>query len=339
MQHFRSIHYLRGIAAVIVVIFHICATFPSLDPNLAYTFWLQSGVDIFFIISGFVMIMSTRNGIIETRNFIFDRAVRIIPIYWIITLFAAFSVSKIHMDMLVPSMLFMPVHDPKTGALISAIIPPAWTLNLEVFFYLIFAVLLNLSYQKKLICFLAIFVMLMAANIALPSPALGFYANPIIIEFWLGMLLARYHHFGRWWMLPIGIALLSAQPSALSSIMPPFTAGAFLVVAGMVSMEKWMKEYRGLRAIGDASYVLYLVHMMMIIVAYAIFGGLLNAAPALFFLSALALSVVTALLVHRFIEQPLISSIKRRWAATRNQREASNVREDSNGTQGVAQAS
>ena len=317
MQQFRSIHYLRGIAAVMVVVFHICTTFPSLDPGLKNTVWLQSGVDIFFIISGFVMVESTKSKRKDSASFLFDRAIRIIPIYWIVTLCYAVFYSQAHVGMILPSLFFIPVHHPETGALISAVIPPGWTLNLEVFFYVVFAVLIKLSYKIKLLGILLIFTGIMAANSISSSKSFAFYANPIIIEFWLGMLLARYYHLGRWWMLPVGVSLLFLSKTTFGISFPMFAPGAFLVVAGTLSIEKNIRGSSALRLLGDSSYVLYLVHVLMIAVAHAVFGGLLQQAPLFFIFATALLSIATALLVNRFIEKPMIKSLKN-WASARS---------------------
>ena len=300
-----------------VVVFHICTTFPSLDPDLKNTFWLQSGVDIFFIISGFVMVESTKAKHTDTASFLFDRAVRIIPIYWLVTLCYAAFYAQAHVGMILPSLFFIPVHHPETGALISAVIPPGWTLNLEVFFYVAFAVLIKFSYRTKLLGILLIFIGIMAANSISSSKSFAFYANPIIIEFWLGMLLARYYHLGRWWMLPIGISLLFLSKTTSGINFPMFSPGAFLVVAGTLVIEKKIGGSSALRLLGDSSYVLYLVHVLMIALAHAVFGGLLQKAPLFFIFATVLLSIAAALLVNLLIEKPMIKSLKN-WASARS---------------------
>ncbi len=311
MQHFRSIHYLRGFAALMVVIFHICTTFEQLDPKLARTFWLESGVDIFFIISGFVMIQSTNSQTKNSFRFLLDRAVRIIPIYWILSIFAALTFSRSHSDMLLPSLFFFPVIDPEKGALVSAVIPPAWTLNLEIFFYLIFAALVKLSYRNKVISVLAVFISLMVLQRLMPSMLLGFYTQPLIFEFLLGMLLARYHHFARGWMLPLGVLMLCLTRTPFQFAPAHYLPGAFLVVAGVLALESRLKYSVSLNKLGDASYALYLIHMMVITASYLLFGSFLSTAPEAFFVTTLTLSILTAILVNRTIEQPLVQYLKK----------------------------
>jgi exopolysaccharide production protein ExoZ len=309
MQHYRSIHYLRGIAALCIVIFHICIAVPAIDPGLKRGLWLESGVNIFFVISGFVMMKSTQDVRKGTGQFLADRFLRIVPIYWVITLYIFLCNPGLYGDRLLSSLFLVPVHL-DNGALQSAIIPPAWTLSLEIGFYLIFAFLVRLSDTKKLMWTGAIFVAVMALGSNSTSPTVRFFTQPIIIEFWLGMLLACYHRHGRGWMLPLGIGLLFVAHSITLPLLSARSIGAFLVVAGMLALESRLREYRLLRALGDSSYVLYLSHMVVISLALALFGAWTSLSPASFAVALMLASMAIALVIHRCVETPLVTALK-----------------------------
>lgn len=311
MQHYRSIHYLRGMAALCIVVFHICIAVPAIDPGLKHTVWLESGVNIFFVISGFVMMKSTAHTPKTTGQFLLDRFIRIVPIYWIITLYIFASNPGLHRDMLLPSLFFVPVHT-ASGQLQSALIPPAWTLYIEFGFYVIFAFLIGFSQRKKLLYTALIFVAAIIIGKLVSSPTLSFYARPVIIEFWLGMMLACYHHHGRGWMLPLGVVLLTMAPAIPVPIISAYTIGAFLTVAGMVSLEEKFRDSTWMHALGDSSYVLYLTHMMTILIGLSLFGRQLQGQPALLFGALLLASIAVGWAVHRAVEKPLVKALKAR---------------------------
>ena len=74
MVMLNSVQYLRAMAALLVVGYHINS----------YQVYLMSGVDIFFVISGFIMWQSTRGGT-SPRQFLTNRLIRIVPLYWLVT--------------------------------------------------------------------------------------------------------------------------------------------------------------------------------------------------------------------------------------------------------------
>ncbi len=84
-----NIQYLRAFAAINVVIYHIIGTATDYGkrPEIHSFFegWGENGVDIFFVISGFVMMHSQNINQKDTVSFIYSRLTRIVPIYWILT--------------------------------------------------------------------------------------------------------------------------------------------------------------------------------------------------------------------------------------------------------------
>lgn len=183
-NHFDSIQTLRGIAALFVVLEHVrflnCGAF---------------GVDIFFCISGFMIMFSTHK---NTEAFLRKRIIRIIPLYYLMTigtflllvLFPTmFEQSKAEPDFLLKSLLFIPFDI--GGGILQPLMRIGWTVNCEIFFYLLFFVALHISHKYRgLICSLLIgFVVLLAQLMPTDWAPLTFYGNPIMLEFILGIVI------------------------------------------------------------------------------------------------------------------------------------------------------
>src|SRR4051794_18164497 len=83
----HSIQYLRGIAAIMVVIYHLQIQLQRMHYNGTFPDWLSSGVDIFFVISGFIMWSTTIDHNMSVYEFIVRRLIRIVPLYWTVTTF------------------------------------------------------------------------------------------------------------------------------------------------------------------------------------------------------------------------------------------------------------
>ncbi len=143
-----SIQYLRALAAILVVVQHANSGPIHLDivsPGLA-TF----GVDLFFVISGYIMWTTTTETARTPPQFWLARIVRIVPLYWgFTTLYVAISIlhpaalehPSTNLVFIVKSYAFVPAIHPVEGG-ISPIYSLGWTLNFEMFFYLIFGIAL-----------------------------------------------------------------------------------------------------------------------------------------------------------------------------------------------------
>ena len=132
-----SIQALRVIAAFMVLAFHVSLEVAKLTPAAVLTPG-SAGVDLFFVISGFVMLYSSERLFGRpwaSAQFFKRRLVRIVPLYWLATtalvlLVAPFAGTKA----VIASLLFWPY--PAGGA---PLLNVGWTLNIEMFFYLVFA--------------------------------------------------------------------------------------------------------------------------------------------------------------------------------------------------------
>src|ERR1700722_8663891 len=187
-----SIQYLRAAAAIAVLIFHAAQRGgTSFGAGAA-------GGDVFFVISGFIMwVISARA---TPASFLTRRAARIIPLYWLVTLViaaaaitmpSAFPNLQPTLDHVVKSMLFYPHADP--SGIVAPLIVPGWTLDYEVFFYLVFAMsLLVAARSRALVLTAALGLLVLAGQLIRPAnPALATYTHPLLLEFLSGVLLGK----------------------------------------------------------------------------------------------------------------------------------------------------
>lgn len=336
----HGLQAMRGFAATAVVLHHALehsnGAARPFSPD-----WLTlsgaAGVDVFFVISGFIMLhVSFADGRQPTPpgRFLLLRATRIYPFYWMC--FAAML--AIHAagflrshawtgDEVLTALFLMP-----TG---NQVIGVAWTLTYEIWFYLLFATTLRWGSPRisVVVTTAGIGVALMAAPL-LPGGALArFLADPIALEFCMGLGLAwvfrRAARQGRAWQLPAwpmipAVAVILAAPVAV-----PYanTAGlpgaarvlawglpALVIVACSIALGPPRRIWqRWLVAVGDASYAIYLTHVFaMILYGKALRDTALGALPQPpLVLAVVAVSVILGLVAHRVVEAPLIRSSRR----------------------------
>ncbi len=180
----ESIQLMRGMAALSVVIFHI-----GMFANGRF------GVDLFFCISGFIMMYTTEK---SSEKFLLKRAVRIVPLYWAaIAVTSAmlliapqyFRSQELSAAHVIRSMLFIPSKVETNWSIVAV----GWTLILEVFFYVIFYISMKISFKNRHIISGAVLILTAGAGQLLDgktdSVIVEFYCRPVILEFVLGMLL------------------------------------------------------------------------------------------------------------------------------------------------------
>ena len=309
MKTITSIQYLRALACIAVVVFHATE-----DLGGAFNIG-QTGVDLFFVISGFIMWSITEHREPAPGNFLLRRIVRIVPLYWLITL-AIFakcamlpgdgSATSFTYSNLIHSLFFIPYLSSDGNIL--PVLYPGWTINYEMFFYLVMAGVLFLrrSWQFPILC--AIFVGLVAAGVVLdPETAIGrTYTSGIIFEFLFGAALARLWLSG--WtigaragglMVVLGLAILGVGHALLP--LPHYQAWRFLeagvpaalILCGAISCEAVLPRLEALKSIGDGSYAIYLVHASVLNLT-----SHLHFARPIVVLLAVALSIAVGMALH-----------------------------------------
>ncbi|MDB6093179.1 MAG: hypothetical protein JWM32_741 [Verrucomicrobia bacterium] len=210
-----SIQILRGVAALLVVLHHFNQMLPWKHAGLVmFGYEGDTGVDIFFIISGFVMVYSTENPEhAKPLTFGLRRFFRVVPLAQICTLLYFILLQGTPTgNVLLRSLFFVPlapVDPPKFGW---SLVPQMWTLSYELAFYLLFGLALIFTRRFRvvvatgLILFSIVFfqallggpfswqpqgVHLPATHAGiLPVEVMGVLGNPLLLEFVAGMLLA-----------------------------------------------------------------------------------------------------------------------------------------------------
>jgi peptidoglycan/LPS O-acetylase OafA/YrhL len=208
-----------------------------------------------------------------------------------------------------------------------------WTLNYEVFFYLVFAISLLICHHMRVyICSAAICLLVLlgyCADSASENPVVYFYTQPIMLDFVLGMLTAAFRDQITeivcrakpipWLILALGVAgLFGASyvfPNGPSAFAPPtntfliFGMPSSLIVMAAVLLEgvKTNKAWRPFIRIGDASYSIYLSHFFVIaaIIGFADHIHLQPELRAALGIIALFLIAVVGICLYRFFERPV----------------------------------
>lgn len=321
-ERFDSIQILRGVAALMVLVFHVpfYVAFPF-DPQLPI---LYGGVDLFFVISGFIMVVSTRGERADVRGFLRKRLVRIAPLYWLATGVALLvdrlsGVPPVALPDILRSLLFIAYHNDRLGD-VQPVLSVGWTLNLEMLFYIVFAATMRLSSGRQVATVGAIFLALSVARLVLsppPEAVAFFYTSPILLEFVAGMALGLGVVPLRRISRASGVALVIAGCALAivgNLVVPmPRTVGlgapALLICAGALVVEAryGLRRWRAARLLGDASYSIYLVHPIVLglLMPLALRVPWWFAAPV-----TMAAAIAAGLLVYRSVEQPLFRLLR-----------------------------
>ncbi|TAD78587.1 MAG: acyltransferase [Sphingomonadales bacterium] len=331
-----AIQYLRGIAALMVVMVHVDYQLGRLAKPLGLDLF-AAGVDIFFVISGFIMWVSTARSPDRTAGqFLRDRIARIVPLYWSVTLFVAavallvptaMQSTRFDPALLVASLFFIAWPNPSFNGDLAPLLVAGWTLNLEMFFYLLFALAMRLTDWQPARFALIVGMIVSAALAAIFVPGLPpevlFYGQNLIIEFAFGLALGwlwlnrRPRQSGLWWLVSIaGFIGIFIEP--LREVLPAFLAvgvPAAMVVAGAILAPT--PRFPVLRMLGDSSYALYLTHALALSVLAQILKrlGLVGMPTALIVILCIAVSVTSGWIIYRLIERPLTQGAK--WALGR----------------------
>lgn len=315
MTQLDQVQFLRGIAAFSILIAHT----PYLQRG-------HFGVDLFFVISGFIMMYVTER---SYDNFLLKRIIRIVPLYWLGTL-GLFSLAWIAPGVLntastdIPSLLkslfFIPYFNGRT---FEPLLRLGWTLNYEFFFYLTFFLSLSIThkYRAALTAALLIFFVLMGQLIKPEHTVARFYSDPILLEFVYGMLAfyifrsAQNHPerinkgYARLSFL-LGTALYIAMffipwPEDYSNRYLMWGLPCLLIFLLVAIGGSRLKTLAFFVVLGNVSYSLYLLHPYVIHLIDRKIYSISEPGPMayLFTFIAYALSILVAYISWRLIEQ------------------------------------
>lgn len=333
-----SVQALRAFAAWVVVCHHFMQIFFDFKAGGPIGEFFVSkgavGVDIFFVISGLVIFLSTQNRDLPVGRFLMHRLIRIVPAYWVYT--AAMGLLLLVAAPFLPhqvigwqnfllSLIFIPSENPGGYGLYPTL-NVGWTLNYEMLFYLLFSTVLLFEHRHRPVIITgALFVVTeILARTGLIS---RFYGNDIVYEFLLGIGIGLIYRRG-WvkqglWLPLAGIALGVVTIYLLDNDRRLLNWGlpSALIVVSCISLEPYFRGSRLLKVLGDCSYSVYLLHVLVL------YGGLLMAQrfglnPYAVFAFCVPVIAVGAWVSYEWIEKGLYRRIKGWLDARQMSREA-----------------
>jgi len=332
-HRYDGIQALRFFAAFLVVVTH-STIYATQRLGVGGEPWGlgSKGVDIFFVISGLVMVISSRF-LVGTfdgwKIFLKNRIVRIVPLYWgattfklVVLLMASSLVLHAELDWwyIIKSYFFIPSEN--VDGKILPLLGVGWTLVFEMFFYTVFTIALLL--RKNIYIFVG--VVLLAFSVASifreeNYSAWWFLMNSIILEFYMGMIVGYFALKNK--HLPVSVALVTIAVSLfilftpLSALqLPRFIASgipAVMLVWSFVSLEKYLQGRipRFIMFYGAASYALYLFHPLIAPLAPEILKRLFIGNFTLSVLFSISIAMVASAVVYRWFEVPVTNYLRK----------------------------
>jgi len=330
-----ELQYLRALAVLLVVLGHTHQTEERLlggNPMLGdFAYFGFSGVDIFFVISGFIIhhIYGKTSGL--RPRFFLERLNRIFPLYWIYTavavvgyllVFGDGSGTALQEKDWLASITLFPVGYPP-------LLPVGWTLTHELYFYFVYMVFLALPAPWRGRGVLAWFGLTLVGMTGLAGEALPWMIvalSPFNLLFLAGALMAQFADrllslkraalgvalagltLGLGWTAMHGLEGL-VDPAVRVLVFAPFAVGVVWAVLA------WKPQLPALVArIGDWSYACYLGHILVLDILarllMPVIGGTVIASPV-FYTTGLLASLVLAWLSHYLLERPMLRAGKK----------------------------
>jgi exopolysaccharide production protein ExoZ len=338
----KNVQALRAAAAMAVVLVHV----PVLERLLGFEPHLfafgNAGVDVFFVISGMIMVLTTDRGRPTPAQFALNRVLRIVPLYWAVTL-VVFAIARIapwllnatpsDLASLLKSLVFVPFR--RSDGDWEPVVFVGWTLNFEMAFYLVFAASLALRRRAHgLIAAVGAIAAVAALGPFIPGEGLaGFYARPIILEFALGMLIGAFAErvaavrlAPHWALAAIAacVVLIVVAPTAwphADRLLVAGLPGAVIVASAMFLEAKGLAvRARWIELLGDASYAIYLTHFFVTQAATKLaIAARASSGPEAWLLTAATFAAVALVgaMVHLLAERPAHEALRRRVKQSR----------------------
>ncbi|MGK4282331.1 acyltransferase family protein [Citrobacter freundii] len=345
MNKVHSIQYMRGLASIFVVFYHakwyLNEIYSQRDLGFLLFNYGAFGVDLFFIISGFIICLSTEK--LEkhaTFNFFIRRFFRIYPLLMIcVTIYFLTIRSGSSYSLYLKSLI--PMHsDYSAGSPFYGfnLLDTAWTITYEIAFYAVFglAIYFNKKYRvyTSLIFIIVIFISasyyfngyistdayIKQGNVK-QNNALALFYSPMFLDFTYGIIIYVIYKniyfksvlFNR--LTPCIVLLLFSLIASQISLFyghGPLKWGlvSALIILALVMYEKnnGIKKYKSLEYLGDISYSLYIVHLIILECAYKydniVFKNTTGFSRLFIVLSII---LIISVIVHELIEKPFIS--------------------------------
>lgn len=334
-KKYTLIQVLRAFAAIFVMLYHATRHYNIKGFSFLSNFFTTGflGVDIFFVLSGFVIYFSSHSYFKnkDYGSFITKRMIRIFPSFWLFLLLPLTLVFFFFPKYISLETAFEPLHYLKIFFLLFdhlTISQVTWTLSFELYFYLLFLLLIihkNFKYLIFVILVFSLFNFLGILNFE------NFYLkkylfSPLLLEFFLGVLIAylipkinspKPYLLTCCFLLSVVLFYCSSYLEINQYIhlskhnrVLYFGIPSFFLIFSLLLFEKFNRVYinKKLMLIGDSSYVLYLIHS--IILSFANKLILENKFVVLnkSFSTILVCFIIIAMSVflHTFIEKPMM---------------------------------
>jgi exopolysaccharide production protein ExoZ len=339
MRTIEPIQHLRALAALGVVVFHSLGLLGThLGIAVEHKSLGAAGVDLFFIISGFIMWVTAIDRDERPGTFALKRVVRIVPLYWLFTTFVL-AVVMIKPSLMrsasqepahfIASYFFVAWPHPIVAGRYWPPVIPGWTLNYEMFFYatVTLSLLLRRAWRVPAIATALIGLPLVGWLVGAAGLA-AFYTDPILLEFLygiaIGVLFTRGYTLAprRAWLVTLlalaaflSIGLLGNDDNRALMWGVPLA----LLVAGALELPALAGgRVRDLsKLLGDASYSLYLVQFVVLPPSSALLGRMVRSLPLPLAATALvmgliAVATVAGVVTYYVAERPMMH-VARRW--------------------------
>ena len=324
----HNIQMLRAFAAILVIMHHTLPHYHAMGGSLSWintiSTWGFAGVDIFFIISGFIMAYTTFNKertLHNAKTFFKHRLFRIYLGYWpfflvmLIGLYITNPSKLSNLDIL--NSFFLTNDD-----MFQLVLPVSWSLTYELYFYFLFLFTFLFSVRYLYLIIPILVLLLLSYLLFFSYGHYDFFYSPFLLEFFAGVLLYMYKDYLiKLWVLPIAILLMllaygyGIEHETKNGIdrIATFGLGALLIVliALILETKKIYRAHKYFISLGDASYTLYLSHLIILQLFWV--TGLRNlftnpasiTLPVLGFLSILLICILFSLFYYQKIEKPL----------------------------------
>ena len=288
----------------------------------------NAGVDIFFSISGFVMVVSTEGRVASVAasvRFALARVTRIAPIYYLLTLAKAgtaavrpslFPQYQFSLEGLVAALLFIPYYDLPP-------IKPGWSLNLEMFYYALIVAVLICS--RRIALYVPLLIVGIVILTKLTAPHLPVFAvewgSPLALEFAVGMLIGQmvlstgWAGTLKWLALAAGLLFYALVPEKEWGRIIAWGVPGTLFLWAAIGFEKNIAgraDLRFLVLLGEASYSIYLTHAISQPALSVLIGRALASSLGPAGLAAVLVVVPTMIGVgfHLLVEKPLTQGLR-----------------------------
>ena len=315
----QSLQVLRGLAAWLVVYHHYMQIFHSFNSTSSIGEFFSSrggfGVDLFFVLSGFMMYLAASRPSTDGWSFFIKRLFRVFPTYWFFTFIiiiavalipSAFIYNQYTAYTLIQSLLFIP-HENVSGLGVYPVLTVGWTLNYEVLFYSILAVCLAVFKRKGIYICCVLILLFPIVFYSFDNVTMSVIKNPKMWQFVFGMAIG--YIFLKYKIIEIqlfktGLISLIAGGIVLSGIVGygliHTTISASLIVIGFILINNLFNEKNLLTQflikLGDYSYSTYLAHILVLGVLFNFFGDSLSPLKEVFVI--ISLSLTTYIISH-----------------------------------------